>query len=109
MEAGAVRTNCFVEFLPTPLWPAGHLPRKEGDRLSSPASLISDDEDRDAAPELLISLLVGEMAGQRGVLSVHAATPQRPAIHAKTGKSLAKSSISAQGSPEVARRPGSEE
>ncbi|MER9055873.1 molybdopterin-dependent oxidoreductase [Mesorhizobium sp. M0213] len=48
----------------TPLWPAGHLPRKGGDRLSSGPSLISNAARGEPAPKLPISPLAGEMAGR---------------------------------------------
>ncbi|MER9964099.1 molybdopterin-dependent oxidoreductase [Mesorhizobium sp. M0045] len=48
----------------TPLWPAGHLPRKGGDRLSSRPSLISNAARGEPAPKLPISPLAGEMAGR---------------------------------------------
>ncbi|RUU57926.1 lytic murein transglycosylase [Mesorhizobium sp. M2C.T.Ca.TU.009.01.2.1] len=50
--------------LHTPLWPAGHLPRKGGDRVShrvSPTTNVAGDA---AAPKLLISPLAGEMPGR---------------------------------------------
>ena len=48
----------------TPLWPAGHLPLKEGDWLSSRLSQIADTADEMPAPKLLISPLVEEMPGR---------------------------------------------
>ncbi|TPJ35227.1 lytic murein transglycosylase [Mesorhizobium sp. B2-8-3] len=50
--------------LHTPLWPAGHLPRKGGDQVLSRPSPISNTERFAAAPKLLISPLAGEMAGR---------------------------------------------
>ncbi|WP_192365457.1 molybdopterin oxidoreductase family protein, partial [Mesorhizobium mediterraneum] len=48
----------------TPLWPAGHLPRKGGDRLPLRPSPISNTARGEPAPKLLISALAGEMAGR---------------------------------------------
>ena len=48
----------------TPLCPAGHLPRKGGDRPSSTASPILNVAERAAAPKLPISPLAGEMSGR---------------------------------------------
>ncbi|TPI69421.1 lytic murein transglycosylase [Mesorhizobium sp. B2-8-9] len=48
----------------TPLCPAGHLPRKGGDWLSSRLSQIANGVDEMPAPKLLISPLEGEMAGR---------------------------------------------
>ncbi|PTE10346.1 hypothetical protein C9427_11675 [Mesorhizobium helmanticense] len=47
-----------------PLCPAGHLPHKEGDRMSRRLSPITKVEGRAAAPKLPISPLVGEMSGR---------------------------------------------
>jgi hypothetical protein len=47
-----------------PLCPAGHLPHKGGDRLSSRLSLISNVAGLSEAPKLPISPLVGEMSGR---------------------------------------------
>ncbi|RWL46167.1 MAG: lytic murein transglycosylase [Mesorhizobium sp.] len=47
-----------------PLCPAGHLPHLGGDWLSPPLSPITEVEGRGTAPKLLISPLVGEMAGR---------------------------------------------
>ncbi|AZV21055.1 hypothetical protein EJ079_19455 [Mesorhizobium sp. M7A.F.Ce.TU.012.03.2.1] len=47
-----------------PLCPAGHLPHGWGDWLSSRPSPISNVAGREPAPELPISLLVGEMSGR---------------------------------------------
>ncbi|MER9296575.1 molybdopterin-dependent oxidoreductase [Mesorhizobium sp. M0621] len=47
-----------------PLWPAGHLPLKGGDRLSYGRSLISSVAELSEAPKLPISPLEGEMAGR---------------------------------------------
>ncbi|RWM41226.1 MAG: lytic murein transglycosylase [Mesorhizobium sp.] len=49
---------------PTPLCPAGHLPRKGGDRMSPSLSQISIVAERVAWPKLPISPLAGEMAGR---------------------------------------------
>ncbi|RWM25868.1 MAG: lytic murein transglycosylase [Mesorhizobium sp.] len=49
---------------PTPLCPAGHLPRKGGDRMSPSLSQISIVAERAAWPRLPISPLAGEMAGR---------------------------------------------
>ncbi|RUW91573.1 hypothetical protein EOA19_15575 [Mesorhizobium sp. M7A.F.Ca.US.010.02.1.1] len=48
----------------TPLWPAGHLPRKEGDWLSSRLSLIANVARRALRVKLSISPLAGEMSGR---------------------------------------------
>jgi len=48
----------------TPLWPAGHLPRKGGDQLSSRLSPITSVERMLPPSELLISPLAGEMSGR---------------------------------------------
>ncbi|TIN98707.1 MAG: nitrate reductase [Mesorhizobium sp.] len=48
----------------TPLWPAGHLPRKGGDQLLSRPSPITDDAGDMPASKLPISPLAGEMAGR---------------------------------------------
>ncbi|RUU58953.1 lytic murein transglycosylase [Mesorhizobium sp. M2C.T.Ca.TU.009.01.2.1] len=48
----------------TPLWPAGHLPRKGGDRMSSRLSPISNGAGLGGAPKLPISPLAGEMSGR---------------------------------------------
>ncbi|RUU54541.1 hypothetical protein EOD07_21145 [Mesorhizobium sp. M2C.T.Ca.TU.002.02.1.1] len=53
-----------ASFLHTPLWPAGHLPRKGGDWLSLWLSPIVDVARWVPAPKLLISPLAGEMAGR---------------------------------------------
>ncbi|OHV90860.1 hypothetical protein ORS3428_00250 [Mesorhizobium sp. ORS 3428] len=50
--------------LNTPLWPAGHLPRKGGDRMSSRLSPNSKVAELGGAPKLPISPLAGEMAGR---------------------------------------------
>ncbi len=47
-----------------PLCPAGHLPLKGGDRMSSPLSLIADVAEQSEAPKLPISPLEGEMSGR---------------------------------------------
>ncbi|TPK16201.1 lytic murein transglycosylase [Mesorhizobium sp. B2-5-7] len=48
----------------TPLWPAGHLPRKGGDRMSYLLSPISSAEENAPALKLPISPLAGEMSGR---------------------------------------------
>ncbi|RVB62617.1 nitrate reductase, partial [Mesorhizobium sp. M7A.F.Ca.CA.002.03.2.1] len=48
-----------------PLWPAGHLPLKGGDRLSWPSSPIHNVAKRKQSAKLPISPLEGEMAGRR--------------------------------------------
>ncbi|TPI67101.1 hypothetical protein FJ420_23360 [Mesorhizobium sp. B3-1-3] len=50
--------------LHTPLWPAGHLPRKGGDRMSRRLSPIIDIAGCAAGPKLPISPFAGEMAGR---------------------------------------------
>ncbi|RWE30862.1 MAG: lytic murein transglycosylase [Mesorhizobium sp.] len=50
--------------LSPPLWPAGHLSLKGGDRLSPGLSSISNAAKRTAASKLLISPLEGEMPGR---------------------------------------------
>ncbi|TGS12966.1 lytic murein transglycosylase [Mesorhizobium sp. M2E.F.Ca.ET.209.01.1.1] len=47
-----------------PLCPAGHLPRKGGDQLSSRLSPIVHVAGSSGAPKLPISPLVGEMSGR---------------------------------------------
>ncbi len=47
-----------------PLCPAGHLPRKGGDRLSFLISPVSNAAESCQATKLLISLLAGEMSGR---------------------------------------------
>ncbi|KAA3452437.1 hypothetical protein C7I87_01995 [Mesorhizobium sp. SARCC-RB16n] len=47
-----------------PLWPAGHLPHRWGDWLSSRLSPISTVAEEGEAPRLPISPLVGEMSGR---------------------------------------------
>jgi len=51
-------------FLRAPLWPAGHLPLKGGDWLSSSVSPIANVAEWTGAARLLISPLEGEMAGR---------------------------------------------
>ncbi|RWG57781.1 MAG: hypothetical protein EOQ64_09745 [Mesorhizobium sp.] len=46
------------------MWPAGHLPRKRGDRLSSRISPISNAAKGSEAPKLPISPLEREMPGR---------------------------------------------
>ncbi|TPI58769.1 hypothetical protein FJ420_32885, partial [Mesorhizobium sp. B3-1-3] len=48
----------------TPLWPAGHLPRKGRDRTSRGPSLIPNADRKEPAPKLPISPLEGEMPGR---------------------------------------------
>ncbi|TIN30405.1 MAG: hypothetical protein E5Y31_07615 [Mesorhizobium sp.] len=48
----------------TPLWPAGHLPRKEGDRPSSRLSPITNFARGVRPTKLPISPLAGEMSGR---------------------------------------------
>ena len=48
----------------TPLWPAGHLPLKGGDRLSQRLSPMADVAGEAATAKLPISPLEGEMAGR---------------------------------------------
>ncbi|TPM35299.1 hypothetical protein FJ958_05110 [Mesorhizobium sp. B2-3-5] len=47
-----------------PLCPAGHLPRKGGDRLSSLLSPIANAAERTLPSKLPISPLAGEMSGR---------------------------------------------
>ena len=47
-----------------PLCPAGHLPCKGGDRLSSPISPVSNVAELREPTKLLISPLAGEMSGR---------------------------------------------
>ncbi|PBB18609.1 hypothetical protein CK219_18330 [Mesorhizobium sp. WSM4313] len=47
-----------------PLWPAGHLPHKGGDQMSSRPSQISGVEERAPRLKLPISPLAGEMPGR---------------------------------------------
>ncbi|RUU06017.1 lytic murein transglycosylase [Mesorhizobium sp. USDA-HM6] len=49
---------------PTPLWPAGHLPLKGGDRKSRRLSPIVNGAGWAVRPRLPISPLEGEMAGR---------------------------------------------
>ncbi|RWN23393.1 MAG: lytic murein transglycosylase [Mesorhizobium sp.] len=53
-----------VAILRAPLCPAGHLPLKGGDRLSSRLSTISSVTRLSGAPKLPISPLEGEMPGR---------------------------------------------
>ncbi len=48
----------------TPLWPAGHLPHKEGDHSLEWRHLVFIVEELARRTKRLISLLVGEMAGR---------------------------------------------
>ncbi|TPI70317.1 hypothetical protein FJ420_16920, partial [Mesorhizobium sp. B3-1-3] len=59
-----------VEFLRPPLCPAGHLPRKGGDRMSRRLSPIANVAKGRATAKLPISPLEGEMPGraERGAL-----------------------------------------
>ncbi|SMC82510.1 precorrin-3B C(17)-methyltransferase [Rhizobium sp. RU36D] len=65
LVAGAgVRLTLGVPCSDTPLWPAGHLPLKGGDRIAAGVSTVavgSGDAERDSQP---ISPLEGEMAGR---------------------------------------------
>ncbi|TPJ60960.1 hypothetical protein FJ471_18220 [Mesorhizobium sp. B2-7-1] len=68
-----------VEFYGPPLWPAGHLPLKGGDRMShrlSPISTVAGDA---PALKLPISPLEGEMAGrpERGASRRPSLLPRR--------------------------------
>ncbi|RWL82225.1 MAG: lytic murein transglycosylase [Mesorhizobium sp.] len=54
----------MVAILHTPLWPAGHLPRKGGDQLSPSLSPIAKVVGEAGAPMLPISPLAGEMPGR---------------------------------------------
>ncbi|TIO09042.1 MAG: lytic murein transglycosylase [Mesorhizobium sp.] len=54
----------MTAFRPTPLCPAGHLPRKGGDRPSPLLSQIVNAGGRAASPKLPSSPLAGEMAGR---------------------------------------------
>ncbi|TPK89775.1 lytic murein transglycosylase [Mesorhizobium sp. B2-4-12] len=54
----------MMAFRPTPLWPAGHLPRKGGDRMPSQLSPIFDVQKNAPPAELAISPLAGEMSGR---------------------------------------------
>jgi hypothetical protein len=51
-------------FPPTPLCPAGHLPRRGGDQMSCRLSPITGIEKEASAVELPISPLAGEMSGR---------------------------------------------
>ncbi|RUT96224.1 hypothetical protein EOD23_30975 [Mesorhizobium sp. USDA-HM6] len=53
-----------AEFPPTPLWPAGHLPRKGGDQMSLRLSPIPDAARGAPALTQPISPLAGEMSGR---------------------------------------------
>ncbi|TPJ35450.1 lytic murein transglycosylase [Mesorhizobium sp. B2-8-3] len=48
----------------TPLWPAGHLPRKGGDQLCFSLSPFFSAAELAARPKLPISPLAGEMSGR---------------------------------------------
>ncbi|RUX29246.1 hypothetical protein EOA13_14250 [Mesorhizobium sp. M7A.F.Ca.US.011.01.1.1] len=54
----------MIAFLRTPLCPAGHLPRKGGDRMSFRLSLTSNVAGWAAISKLPISPLAGEMSGR---------------------------------------------
>ncbi|RWC94246.1 MAG: hypothetical protein E5V58_06435 [Mesorhizobium sp.] len=58
------KTSRCTAFCPTPLCPAGHLPRKGGDWISSSLSPIADAAGRAPLARLPISPLAGEMAGR---------------------------------------------
>ncbi|RUW20829.1 hypothetical protein EOA38_32850, partial [Mesorhizobium sp. M1E.F.Ca.ET.041.01.1.1] len=62
MSAG--RDHQRSAILHTPLWPAGHLPRKGGDRMSRSLSPIAKVAGRVPAPIQPISPLAGEMSGR---------------------------------------------
>ncbi|RUW28347.1 hypothetical protein EN858_16780 [Mesorhizobium sp. M4B.F.Ca.ET.215.01.1.1] len=64
MSYGRGRKTAKASFLPTPLCPAGHLPRKGGDQMSPRLSLISNAVGWAVRPKLLISPLAGEMPGR---------------------------------------------
>ncbi|TPL07229.1 lytic murein transglycosylase [Mesorhizobium sp. B2-3-6] len=51
-------------FCHTPLWPAGHLPRKGGDQMSPRLSPITDVKEKALFAKQPISPLAGEMAGR---------------------------------------------
>ncbi|MER9303198.1 molybdopterin-dependent oxidoreductase, partial [Mesorhizobium sp. M0496] len=70
----------------TPLWPAGHLPRKEGDQTASLPSPIANVAGMAATPEPLISPLAGEMAG-RPEGGVQAGRQPEESAHAAPGPS----------------------
>ncbi|TIO48696.1 MAG: lytic murein transglycosylase, partial [Mesorhizobium sp.] len=53
-----------ASFPPTPLWPAGHLPRKGGDRTAPLVSPIANAEEKAPKAKLPISPLAGEMSGR---------------------------------------------
>ncbi|TPN29085.1 lytic murein transglycosylase [Mesorhizobium sp. B2-3-3] len=54
----------MLAFRPIPLCPAGHLPRKGGDRISRRFSQITNVARRAAGSKLPISPLAGEMSGR---------------------------------------------
>ncbi|PBC04927.1 lytic murein transglycosylase [Mesorhizobium sp. WSM3860] len=54
----------MVAILRTPLWPAGHLPRKGRDRMSLALSPTFDVAGIAPSVELLISSLAGEMSSR---------------------------------------------
>ncbi|RWP06876.1 MAG: hypothetical protein E5Y79_26950 [Mesorhizobium sp.] len=54
----------MLAFRPTPLWPAGHLPRKGGDQMSLPLSPIANVAGCVGRLTLPISPLAGEMSGR---------------------------------------------
>ncbi|ANN55415.1 hypothetical protein A9K72_19500 [Mesorhizobium loti] len=65
----------MIGFRPgTPLWPAGHLPRKGGDQLYVLFSPISNVARSKPSAKLPISPLAGEMSGrtERGASQRHA-------------------------------------
>ncbi|RWK65382.1 MAG: hypothetical protein EOR54_26760, partial [Mesorhizobium sp.] len=68
--------------LPTPLCPAGHLPRKGGDWRLQPCRPFCDVGDWRKRCDQLISPLAGEMAGRpeggAGAKTVHPNPPRTP-------------------------------
>ncbi|TIP27682.1 MAG: lytic murein transglycosylase [Mesorhizobium sp.] len=54
----------MLAFRRTPLWPAGHLPRKGGDQMSLPLSPIANGAGCATRSKLPISPLAGEMSGR---------------------------------------------
>ncbi|RWO26469.1 MAG: lytic murein transglycosylase [Mesorhizobium sp.] len=54
----------MLAFRPTPLWPAGHLPLKGGDRITRMLSPITNVAKMGTAAKLPISPLAGGMAGR---------------------------------------------
>ncbi|PBC05598.1 hypothetical protein CK220_04775 [Mesorhizobium sp. WSM3860] len=54
----------MMAFRYTTLWPAGHLPRKGGDRMSRSLSPIASAAGGSPAPKLPTSPVAGEMSGR---------------------------------------------